>query len=234
MTKKYIPFYRLYTPEQEQFKLAPLTQEHTNAFAKTFCHLDTFATFTFTNGASISEENAKVLLKRFLNEADKIYFGNSVARKNIRLEREVFIHRTRDGGRFIHFHIWFNALGNKELFRETLKELWHKTLYNAGEVVIQNWTGEQFYGWREDWSNLGFDCWVQDLGHLDDKTHLYQAQLRQLSQATLNRLYKLHITQAQEISVKELIQANKTKRTKHQSQKDWDKHISKTKQYMLS
>ena len=233
MSKKYIPKHKLYSPEQEQYKIAPLSKEHTDAFAQTFSHYDTFATFTFTNGATITEENALVLLRLFLNEVDKAYFGNNAARKNIRVEREVFIHRTQENGRYIHFHIWFNSLGHKEIFNTTLTKLWEDNLYNAGKAEVVSWIGSQYYGWREDWGNLGLHCWLQDYGHRDTGTHQYKAQQQQLTQATLNRLYKIHRTGLKEINIKEYIQANKTKRLKQDTQRQWDNKVSKTRQNIV-
>lgn len=226
-----------YPQHLEQYALAPLSSSHTKAFAKVFSHYDIFATFTFTNGATITEDNALYFLRLFLNAVDKAYFGNNAARKNIRVEREVFIHRTQDNGRYIHFHIWFNSIGNKEIFAATLTKLWSDNLYNAGETDIQTWIGNQYYGWREDWGNLGLNCWLQDYGHTDTGTQQYKAQKQQLTQATLNRLYKIHRTQEQDISIEEYIQANKQKHKKQQAlikQEHWDKNISKTKQYIIS
>src|SRR6056300_1513174 len=93
-----------YTQKDEQRVIAPITSEHMRGFGTLFDEstYDIGGTFTFLNGNTINEADAKIQLRRFLNEIDKVYFGNQASRKNIRVEREVFIHRKHLGGRFIH------------------------------------------------------------------------------------------------------------------------------------
>lgn len=167
-------------------------------FARTFdqAGYDIGGTFIFTDGNTIQEPHAVYFCRLFLNELDKVYFGNAVSRKNIRLERDVFIHRTHDGGRWIHFHIWFKSVGKKELFRITAEKVWKKSIHNAGDAVVKEYSkGAGWYGWKEDREELGYNSWLQDLGHTDTGTTLYQESQIELKQDTLDRLNKLHITE---------------------------------------
>ena len=52
-------------------------------------NFDVGATFTFKDGKSISEHNAKYLLKLFLNELSEVYFGKHRDRNNVHVERVV-------------------------------------------------------------------------------------------------------------------------------------------------
>jgi hypothetical protein len=225
---------RNYTAENEQRALAPINSEHIRAFASVFdeTQYDVGGTFTFTNGNTIDEEQAKYFVRLFLNELDKTYFGNKAARKNIRVEREVFIHRTHEGGRFIHFHIWFRNLGNRLLFAKTLQEVWKQSIYSAGEVEIRPLIGGSgFYGWREDIGELGKDCWITDLSHTDKGSREYLAVLKHgLPQATLDRLYKRH---HKEEGILARINQERPMRAKKERQRDWVNRSSKQRHDLL-
>lgn len=186
---------RTYQADYEQNALAPITSEDIQAFASLFDenHYDWGGTFTFTNGNVIPEEHAKYFVRLFLNELDKIYFGNKAARKNIRVDRQVFLHRTYEGGRYIHFHIWFRNLGNPSTFAMTLEKLWKQSIYTAGGVTVKPLMGGSgLYGWREDISELGMNSWLQDYSHTDHGSREYDLARQGLSQETLDRLGKLH------------------------------------------
>ena len=223
-----------YRGEYEQKALAPINSEHIRAFASVFdeTQYDVGGTFTFTNGNTIDEEQAKYFVRLFLNELDKTYFGNKAARKNIRVERQVFIHRTHEGGRYIHFHIWFRNLGNRFLFAKTLQEVWRQSIYSAGEVEIRPLTGGSgFYGWREDIGELGKDCWMTELSHTDKGSREYRAILQEgLPQATLDRLYKLHY---QAEGILDRINQERPMRAKKERQRDWVNRSSKQRPDLL-
>jgi hypothetical protein len=223
-----------YRDEYEQWALAPINSEHIRAFSSVFdeTQYDVGGTFTFTNGNTIDEEHAKHFVRLFLNELDKTYFGNKAARKNIRVEREVFIHRTHEGGRYIHFHIWFRNLGNRLLFAKTLQEVWKQSIYSAGEVEIRPLIGGSgFYGWREDIGELGKDCWMTDLSHTDKGSREYLEVLQHgLPQETLDRLYKRHY---QAEGILDRIREERPMRAKKERQRDWVNRSSKQRPDLL-
>jgi hypothetical protein len=203
----------------EQAALNKLDYKTEQAFGGIFSSssYELMATFTFTDGNRISKDIAHWQMSLFLNELDKVYFGNNAARKNIRVEREVFLHTTHKGGRFIHYHIYFNSLGYMPIFVATLKRLWELKIYNAGSVdVALNNSG--FYGMRETRQELGYDSWITELCHKDSGSDQYtrERQARACRQAhsqqTLNRLRKIHgHWENNTITLKEHLQNTRTK-----------------------
>jgi len=224
---------RKYSGDWEQKAIAPINIEHIRAFASLFdeTQYDVGGTFIFTNGNKIAEEQAKYFIRLFLNQLDKTYFGNKAARKNIRVERQVFIHRTHKGGRYIHFHIWFRSLGNRLLFNETLKEVWKQSNAFADEAEVKPLVaGSGIYGWREHIAELGNDDWMTKLSHTDKGSREYLEARQGLSQATLNRLAKIH-HQADDIV--ERIKQERPVRERKQRQRDWVNRSGKQKQDLL-
>ena len=166
-----------YTQKDEQRVIAPITSEHIRGFGSLFdeTKYDVGGTFTFVDGNTIHEADAKTQLKKFLNKIDKVYFGNKASRKKIRVERAVFIHRKHEGGRFIHFHVWFRKIGMYHNFNQVLENVWMKAIRNADVPVVKPLSkGAAFYGWREDMSALGLDSWMDDCSHTDSGSREYQ------------------------------------------------------------
>jgi hypothetical protein len=228
-----IPKFKTYKAEHEQRALAPIKSEHIRAFASVFdeTRYDVGGTFTFTNGNTIDEEQAKYFIRVFLNQLDKAYFNNKAARKNIRVERQVFIHRTHKGGRYIHFHIWFPILGNIFLFNETLKEVWKQSNAFADEAEVKPLVaGSGLYGWREHIAELGNEDWMTIESHEDLGSKEYLEARQGLSQATLNRLAKIHY---QADDVVERIKQERPMRKRKQRQRDWVNRSGKQKQDLL-
>lgn len=221
---------RTYSIAYEQSALAPVSENEKQAFSTLFDEkrYDIGGTFTFRNGNTIDEETAKYFARLFLNELDKIYFGNKAARKNIRVEREVFIHKNYRGGRYIHLHIWFRSIGRLNIFSESLKELWKKSVYCAGAVEVKLLvSGSGFYGWREDSYELGKESWLTEISHTDNNSREYLAAQQELPQATLNRISQLHKKSADKIErAKEMRPISKT----HARQRVWATNIRSKKQ----
>lgn len=204
---------QLYKASFEQATLNKLDYKTEQAFGGIFSSssYELMATFTFTDGNRISKDIAHWQMSLFLNELDKVYFGNNAARKDIRVEREVFLHTTHEGGRFIHYHIYFNSLGYMPIFVATLKRLWKLKIYNAGSVdVALNHSG--FYGMRETRQELGYDSWITELCHKDSGSDQYTSERQAHSQQTLNRLRKIHgHWENNTITLKEHLQNTRTK-----------------------
>lgn len=189
---------------------------------------DVGATFTFRDGNKISEQNAIYLLKLFFNELSKVYFGKHKDRSNIHVERIVFIHRTYEGGRFIHFHCAIKCVGNKDAFAIAVNKVWKKHVYNSIDVYFENvGTGMGSYGIREqsNWNGIELNgCgkgkhkgkqlikdtndgnWLHDLQHIDSGTSYYTRQQQALDNPTHKRLSELFCEKNKLVDVRRLLQ----------------------------
>lgn len=168
------------------------TQERLQrGFAKTFnaagYNLGLTLTFSEGVGNTIDEETALKHCGLFLNELDKTYFGKG-ARKNRKIAREVFLHKTHAGGRWIHFHIFLKTLGNEIIFRNTIREIWTDKVWCAGEAHFEAYGhGAGFYGWKEDRHILGYESWQHTSLSSTGFTGIFEGKLKQ---AAYNRIYK--------------------------------------------
>lgn len=192
--------------------------EHKNYFVKFNDALhqhkfDVGATFTFKDGNIIREQNVIYLLRLFFNELSKIYFGKHKDRNGIQVERVVFLHRTHEGGRWMHAHIAMRSVGNRDKFKQTVNNVWKRHVYNGLDIHFEDVRGGMgTYGLREqnNWDGIKFNgkgtgkhrgktlitdtkdgCWLHDLQHIDRGTSYYIRQQQALDTATQNRLTKL-------------------------------------------
>ena len=188
-------------------------------------NFDVGATFTFKDGKSISEHNAKYLLKLFLNELSEVYFGKHRDRNNVHVERVVFMHRKNsDNRKFIHFHIALKSVGNKDTFKLAVRKVWERHVYNGQDVHFegvnagfgiyglheqQNWNSEELVGTDNKGRQLVKDKndgnWMHDLQHKDSGTSYYIRQQYSLDKHTNNRLSKLFCTKNKLIEVRKLL-----------------------------
>ena len=85
--------------------------------------VDVFATLKFKNGYDISDQQADRTLRIFLNKADRTYFGKSLTKNGVKLNRYVFLHKGRSGTN-THYHVVFKSFGGISTFCQTVKNLW--------------------------------------------------------------------------------------------------------------
>ena len=185
---------------------------------------DIGATFTFKDGNRIKEQNAVYMLKLFFNELSKVYFGKHKDRNNVQVERVVFMHRTHENGRFIHFHCALKSVGNKAAFKIAINKVWRKYVYNGLDVHFDKvGTGFGIYGLHEqkNWNGIKLNGsgtgkhkgkqlatdtndgnWLHDLQHIDSGTSYYLRQQQALDKHTNSRLSKLFCNETKLVEVK--------------------------------
>ena len=151
-------------------------------------------------------------------------FGKHKDRNNVQVERVVFMHRTHENGRFIHFHCALKSVGNKEAFKIAINKVWRKYVYNGLDVHFEkvgtgfgiyvlheqkNWNGIKLKGsgtGKHKGKQLATDTndgnWLHDLQHIDNETSYYIRQQQALDKHTNSRLSKLFCNETKLVEVK--------------------------------
>ena len=179
---------KYYTGKNEQQTINPITEEHKKAFAETLDRYNVMGTFIFDGGSKITRGAALGICRKFLNSVDITYFGNQAKRRNLRIERDVFVEtKGNKSDDWVHFHIFMQSIGNTLDFSRGIKKLWKQANqpYQVGvrldwiETPIEPWENDAsaYYGWKQDNKELGNNTWIPELSHTNNNSHnshLYQ------------------------------------------------------------
>jgi hypothetical protein len=133
---------------------------------------DVFGTLKFVNGRSIGHDTAHKLLRSYWNRVDRVFFGHSADRQNIRVPRWCFAHEGSDSENF-HIHFLLKSpIADTVHACCALNAVWAQHHKQTGSMT-KNWIMPAIDRWevanyatREYW-RLGADTQLLDIswGH---------------------------------------------------------------------
>ena len=130
---------------------------------------DTFCTLKFRNGYDIDEQQAERIVQVFLQQVDRVYWGNLVHSQNVRCPRFVFKQRgiSRQN---THFHIVMQSEGDMYTFLQILRKTWARFTESCSTTSrfekARDTTATGTYCIHE-WAYLGSDTFCANLSHTD-------------------------------------------------------------------
>ena len=97
-----------------------------------------FGTLKFLNGRTIGRHSADKLLRLYWNRADRVFFGKSAERQNLRIPRWCFAHEGSDSENFhVHFAL-LSPLSDVEHACCVLNAMWAQ-LHTQTAPLAKNW-----------------------------------------------------------------------------------------------
>ena len=97
-----------------------------------------FGTLKFVNGRTIGRHSADKLLRLYWNRADRVFFGKSAERQNLRIPRWCFAHEGSDSENFhVHFAL-LSPLSDVEHACCVLNAMWAQ-LHTQTAPLAKNW-----------------------------------------------------------------------------------------------
>ena len=152
-----------------------------------------FGTLKFVNGRTIGRHSADKLLRLYWNRADRVFFGKSAERQNMRIPRWCFAHEGSDSENFhVHFAL-LSPVSDVEHACCVLNAMWVQ-LHTQTAPLAKNWvmpvtdrSAVAQYLTKEYWrlgSNTVLDalCWNQTSA--DAMAHYeHEAQHARISRA---------------------------------------------------
>ena len=97
-----------------------------------------FGTLKFVNGRTIGRHSADKLLRLYWNRADRVFFGKSAERQNLRIPRWCFAHEGSDSENFhVHFAL-LSPVSDVEHACCVLNAMWAQ-LHTQTAPLAKNW-----------------------------------------------------------------------------------------------
>ena len=97
-----------------------------------------FGTLKFVNGRTIGRHSADKLLRLYWNRVDRVFFGKSAERQNLRIPRWCFAHEGSDSENFhVHFAL-LSPLSDVEHACCVLNAMWAQ-LHTQTAPLAKNW-----------------------------------------------------------------------------------------------
>ena len=97
-----------------------------------------FGTLKFVNGRTIGRHSADKLLRLYWNRADRVFFGKSAERQNMRIPRWCFAHEGLDSENFhVHFAL-LSPVSDVEHACCVLNAMWAQ-LHTQTAPLAKNW-----------------------------------------------------------------------------------------------
>ena len=151
---------------------------------------------------SFSENDALKEVRRYFNKVDRVFYGNKAYRKNVRVQRFVFLQRGAYGDN-AHFHFVAKTPTNTNSAKEfcrLLKNIWERKIYISSSkgrfVVAQNKAAISNYLTHE-YELMGNDTIEVFTTHTNNKHYIGTQNGKKEQQALVRRAFKATTTKQQ-------------------------------------